>query len=151
MNIFNWAQDHNIIFIENIDWWLLCNAKSLYRFLHPSNGLTDKRAENICKLMFNKICIDEMGKLARLIGFGNDDEDYYYITKNTRGEIVWESMVGGIIPLKGRISNRDYYNIERGFEGWEGYLGQCPKEKEFLSIYEPSEHSIRMKELYGIK
>ena len=34
MNIFNWAQDHNIIFIENIDWWLLKKAKFLYKILH---------------------------------------------------------------------------------------------------------------------
>jgi len=142
MNIFNWAQDHNVIWIENIDWWLLHNHKRLYSILHPSNGLNKERAENICRLIFNKICIDEMGKLVRLIGFGDDEEDFYYITKNSKGEVVWHSMVGGLIPLKGRISNWDYWKLERGFSGWEGREGECPPEKRFISVFEPSKFSF---------
>ncbi len=86
--------------------------------------------------------------LVRLIGFADDGEDYYYVTKDIRGKVVWESMVGAIIPLKGRISNWNYHNIERQFDGWKGYVSQCPKERDFISIYSPTEHSLEMNILY---
>ena len=143
MNIFNWAQDHNIIWLENIDWWLMKKSLSLYRVLHPSNRLNPKRAKKICQLMFNKICINPMDKLVRLIGFGDDEEDFYYITKDANGKIVWESMVGYLIPLKGRISNVDYFRIERGFVGWGRNPGKCQPEKEFMSLYEPGKLSFQ--------
>lgn len=143
MNIFNWAQDNNIVWIENIDWWIMKKSLRLYRLLHPSNGLNKNRAEKICRLMFNTICINSMEQLVRLIGFGDDEEDFYYITKDQHGKIVWESMVGYLIPLKGKISNEDYYRIEKGFSGWVDGIGQCPPEKEFLSEYEPSKFSFQ--------
>jgi len=143
LNIFDWAQDNNILFLENIDWWLLNNNKSLHNILRPSNGLTVKRAEKICKILFNIICINVMNELVRLIGFGDDGEDYYYITKDIKGNIVWESMVGYLIPLKGKISTSDYFRIERGFEGWSDDFGKCQKEKKFLSLYEPTNFAIK--------
>ena len=142
MNIFNWAQDHNIIWIENIDWWVMCRSMLLYSIIHPSNGLSQERAKKICQLMFNKICINSMNELVRLIGFGDDEEDFYYITKDANGRVVWESMVGYMIPLKGRISNEDYFRIERDFVGWKGNVGNCLPEKEFISLFEPRKFSF---------
>lgn len=136
MNIFNLAQDRHIKWINNIDWWILKNMKPLYRIIHKDNSLNEKRAKNICKILFNQICINEMGRLVRVIGFGDDEEDFYYITKDVRGMVVWETMVGHMIPIKGRISNWEYWKIERGFAGWAGNGGCCPEEKEFLTIFE---------------
>lgn len=143
MNIFNWAQDHNITWIDNIAWWLMNNASWVYQIIRPNNGLTKKRAEKICRIMFNQICINAIENLVRVIGCGDDGEDFYYITKDQQGKIVWETMVGYMIPLKGKISNADYYRVEKGFSGWVEGLGNCPPEKEFLSAYEPTDFAIR--------
>lgn len=128
MNIFNWAQDNNVIWIENIRYWMLNNLnRNLYNFLSGSNGLTEKRALKICKNMFNHIGLNGMDNLARLIGFGEDDWDYYYITKDQHGKIVWESMVGDFNSLKGKISNWSYDNLERTFQRCDNF-----PEKEFI-------------------
>jgi hypothetical protein len=126
INIFNWAQDNNVKFIENIDFYIWKYFKKLYGIVRGSNRLSEKRAINICKKMFNIIGLSGSHNLERLIGFGDDTEDYYYITKNNRGEITWYTMVGEFIPLKGKISNWSYWRIEEGFQMF------CPKEKKFL-------------------
>jgi hypothetical protein len=133
MNIFNWAQDNNITWIENIDWWLICNINWLYRIINPHNQLNSKRAEKICRKMFNHMGFhwgDQ--RICRLIGFGDDEEDFYYITKDSSGKIIWHSMVGGFCTLKGRIPNHDYKNLEYG----------CPPEKEFWKVFEPKKFSF---------
>lgn len=131
-NIFNYAQDHNINVIENLKWWMLNNLPSkLFHFITGSNGLNEKRAEGICRLMFNHAGITAMGRVERLIGFGDDGEDFYYIIRGQDGKIIWHSMVGAFVTLKGKINNWNYYNIDSVLE-----LNGCPKEKKFLVLKE---------------
>lgn len=127
MNIFNWAQDNNIIWLENIDWWLRNHiARPAYIFLRCSNGLSQKRAENICRKMFNHVGISPMNRLSRLIGFGDDGEDFYYIIKELNGNIVFSSMVADFCSIKGKISNWSYNNINKSIS-----INGCPEEKDF--------------------
>lgn len=132
MNVFNWAQDNNVIWIENIDYWMLKNLnEKIYRFIRGSNGLTEKRALNICKKTFNHIGLNSIDTLARLIGFGEDDWDYYYITKDQNGKVIWESMVGDFNSLRGKVSKRSYDNLEKAFQRNKNY-----PEKEFIHLKE---------------
>lgn len=54
--------------------------------------------------------------LIRLLGWTNQHEDdYYYIAIMGNAEIHLLTCVGGFIPLKGKISNYDYYSIDKSF------------------------------------
>ena len=50
--------------------------------------------------------------VERFIGIGMDDYDYYYITYNGR-ETKWNTCVGSIIPLKGKIEDKHYNEFIR--------------------------------------
>ena len=50
--------------------------------------------------------------LERFIAIGDDGDDYYYATYNGR-EITWNSAVGKLIYLKGKIDDYDYNNFIR--------------------------------------
>ena len=45
--------------------------------------------------------------LERFIAIGDDGDDYYYVTYNGR-EITWNTAVGKLIYLKGKIDDYDY-------------------------------------------
>lgn len=51
-------------------------------------------------------------KVERFIGIGTDDNDYYYITYNGR-ETKWNTCVGSIVPLKGKIDDKHYNEFIR--------------------------------------
>jgi hypothetical protein len=51
-------------------------------------------------------------KVERFIAIGTDDEDYYYVTYNGR-DLSWNTCVGSIIPLKGRIDDKHYNEFIR--------------------------------------
>ncbi len=51
-------------------------------------------------------------KLARFIAIGDDGDDLYWVTYNGR-EITWNSAVGKLIYLKGKIDDYDYANFIR--------------------------------------
>jgi len=50
--------------------------------------------------------------VERFIGIGTDDNDYYYITYNGR-ETKWNTCVGSIVPLKGKIDDKHYNEFIR--------------------------------------
>jgi len=51
--------------------------------------------------------ITNMINIERLIGIGDDGEDWYYITFDGKN-IHWSSCVGQIMPLKGHLRTEDY-------------------------------------------
>ncbi len=51
-------------------------------------------------------------RLERFIAIGDDGDDYYYVTYNGK-EITWNSAVGKLIYLKGKIDDYDYDNFIR--------------------------------------
>lgn len=54
-------------------------------------------------------------KSVRLVAIGKDEWDYYYITYDGR-KLQWESILIGLIPLKGKLDESDYDTIVRSSE-----------------------------------
>jgi len=55
-------------------------------------------------------------KVEKLIGFAEDDEDYYYIVKGIEGFEQWVSCVMDLIPLKGVLPEDSYNRLLKVFE-----------------------------------
>lgn len=51
-------------------------------------------------------------KPMRFIAIGSDELDYYYVLYNG-AKTTWYSCVGGYIPLKGHLRNKDYNELVR--------------------------------------
>ncbi len=50
--------------------------------------------------------------VERLIAIGSDEQDYYYVTYDGR-KLMWNTCVGRIIPLKGKIDDKHYNEFIR--------------------------------------
>lgn len=50
--------------------------------------------------------------IERLVAIGDDGDDYYWVTFNGR-ELVWNTCVGRIMPLKGYLRDEDYLELIR--------------------------------------
>ena len=82
---------------------------------------------NELKQIHNHICMLYDFKLVRLIGFGEDDEDYYYVVKNRQGKIWWASCVGWCYSIKHYLPEERYSQTENIFN-----LNGGTPEEEFL-------------------
>lgn len=51
-------------------------------------------------------------KIERLVAIGEDEWDYYWITYNGR-KFRWNTCVGGVMPLKGHLRDKDYNELVR--------------------------------------
>jgi len=77
----------------------------------------EKRKQQIIeeiKSKFNDICLVYDSDQGRLIGFHEDEDDYYYVIKKYNGKIVLYSCCGHCTSLKGNYPRYDY--IEETFE-----------------------------------
>jgi len=64
----------------------------------------------------NQLMLDTW-EVVRLLGWSDsDDDDYYWITYSWKNGIRLLSCVGGFTPLKGKLSNFDYYHLENLWE-----------------------------------
>jgi DNA helicase HerA-like ATPase len=54
-------------------------------------------------------------KVGKLIALSNDEDDYYYVIF-TGKNVIYDSCVEKIIPLKRKINDEDYIDIERVFD-----------------------------------
>lgn len=80
---------------------------------------------NKCKKHFNEIGLFGDTDICRLIGFGEDEEDFYYKVMRPIGEITYASAVGPWESLKGFYPR--YVQLESQFSGvWD-----CPSQPEF--------------------
>jgi hypothetical protein len=52
-------------------------------------------------------------KIVRLVDVVDGDDDYYWVLDDSGRGIYWSSCVGGWIPLKGRLKNKDYKELVR--------------------------------------
>jgi hypothetical protein len=52
-------------------------------------------------------------RIERLIAIATDNEDYYWITYNGR-DLTWNTCVGDVIQLKGRLADEDYDKLIKG-------------------------------------
>lgn len=51
-------------------------------------------------------------KIERLVGIGDDKEDWYYLTYDGR-KLKWNTCVGKLVQLKGKIEDKDYNEFIR--------------------------------------
>jgi len=58
-------------------------------------------------ILRGQFVIDQSWNIERLIAIAEDADDYYYCTYNGR-KISFNSCVGRIIPLKGKLDKKDY-------------------------------------------
>ena len=77
--------------------------------------------------------------LERFISIGEDGDDYYYVTYNGR-EIIWNTAVGKLIYLKGKIDDYDYNNFIRlaKLNHWDQldvWIKDCKNTKESIKEY----------------
>lgn len=63
----------------------------------------------------NSICLGHSSKPVRLLNFGEDEDDYYYIVQRENGEVSWSSCAVPLIGLLGKLDNEDYNEIEYSF------------------------------------
>jgi len=56
--------------------------------------------------------ITQSHKIERLVAIGDDEMDYYWVTYNGR-KLTWNTCVGGLIPLKGYLKDKDYNGFLR--------------------------------------
>jgi hypothetical protein len=56
--------------------------------------------------------INASWKIERLVAIGEDEWDYYWITYNGR-KLTWNTCVGGLMPLKGHLQDKDYNELVR--------------------------------------
>lgn len=71
--------------------------------------------------------ITESWDIERLIAIGDDEQDYYYVTYNGR-TTKWNTCVGSVIPLKGRLTEKEYEKFIRiaKLNHWDqGVWGVC--------------------------
>ncbi len=79
-------------------------------------------------------------ELCRLIGYGETGVDCYFIFRKSRGEIFWNTCVGGYTWLN-HLKEQNYVKSYSG-EDWDDFfrlnntlaLNGCPKEKEFMLV-----------------
>ena len=62
----------------------------------------------------NEVVLDDM-EVAKLVGFAEDEDDYYYKFVKLGSGLIWSSAVGQPIPLKGTLSEEDYERVYRLF------------------------------------
>jgi len=51
-------------------------------------------------------------EVERLVGIGDDGEDWYYLTYDGR-KLKWNTCVGRLMPLKGKLDDKDYNELVR--------------------------------------
>jgi hypothetical protein len=56
--------------------------------------------------------INASWNIERLVAVGSDEWDYYWITYNGR-KFTWNTCVGGLMPLKGHLRDKDYNELVR--------------------------------------
>jgi hypothetical protein len=73
--------------------------------------------------------ITQSHRIERFLAIGFDEEDYYYATYDGR-RIMWNSCVGRLIFIKGKLDNRDYEEFIRLAE--LNHFDQTLEEKEAI-------------------
>lgn len=60
--------------------------------------------------MKGQFVVTDSWAIERLVAIGSDKWDYYYVTYNGR-KLTWNTCVGKVIQLKGKIDNDDYNSL----------------------------------------
>lgn len=100
--------------------------------------------EAMCRAHFNEPMISH-GEIGRCIGYGETAVDCYIIVQKLRGEIVWNTCVGGYIFLN-RLKGQKYIKSTSG-EDWDDFtrldselaLNGAPKQTTFRLDLRPDD------------
>jgi len=89
-----------------------------------------------CKDHFNEIVFMGLCTPCRLVGFGEDKWDFYYLVKPlvpsvTDPKITWWSAVDWAVPVKERFDEREYASLEQRFK-----INNNIPEENFLDLKE---------------
>lgn len=82
-------------------------------------------------------------EIERLVGIGDDGEDWYYLTYNGR-KLKWNTCVGRIIQLKGKLDDKDYNELIRTakLNHYDQYSEMREKVIEELSVRKGSDEVV---------
>lgn len=64
------------------------------------------------EVLKDQFVITQSHRIERLIAIGSDEMDYYWVTYDGR-KLTWNTCVGGLVPLKGYLREKDYSNLIR--------------------------------------
>ena len=83
-----------------------------------SDPITDENKKRILKFVEqhkNELVLD-LFEVVRLLGFYEDEDDYYYKVQSTGTTgVYFTSCVGRLYPLKGALSENEYNTINQIF------------------------------------
>lgn len=68
---------------------------------------TLERIKQEFETLKGQFVITQSHKIERLVAVGEDQQDYYWVTYDGR-KFTWNTCVGGLIPLKGYLQDKDY-------------------------------------------
>lgn len=89
--------------------------------------LTISRLYDMVQPHFNDLCIMYQESIVRLIGVAEEEDDFYYVTKNLKGVVAYYSAVGSYISLKSYIPEQDYTLMDDTYE-----CNGCTKANEMV-------------------
>lgn len=84
--------------------------------IYPENCENAKSINAFVKEHYRELVIDQEYKISRIIDSHDGEDDYYWVLEGFFGKRHLESCVGGLIPLKNKISDEDYKNINNVFK-----------------------------------
>ncbi len=93
-----------------------------------------------------QLVISGYDRIYRLVGVGDDGEDFYWILWKGDENLEWHSCVGRIMPLKGYLRDVDYEELVRiaKLNHWDFMCGDLTEReaiKEELSKLSP-DHKV---------
>jgi len=92
--------------------------KIINRNLESLDESQDKQKKEIMdfiRLHEGELVLDFF-EVVRLIGFAEDEDDYYYIVNDTKRGEVWESCCMLLIPLKRVLPDEHYERLDNTFK-----------------------------------
>ena len=78
-------------------------------------------------------------EVVRLVDVVNGEDDYYWVFKSPVRGTYWSSCVGGWMPLKGKIAEEDYMELERVWglneERWDVFETLRKEQRAAISLW----------------
>jgi len=124
-----YSQNPNVIsdmvYHHEVPSYLMESFKSMFKSKEDDILTLKKLKREVEEKYFNLLCTDIVGSEAfRVVGVAEDDYDFYYISKNIKGEKKYHSALMKMIPL---TTLDDYDQMDDIFE-----MNGCTREESIL-------------------
>lgn len=77
--------------------------------------------------------------VVRLVDVIDGEDDYYWVYKSSERGVYWSSCCGGWKPLKGKIDEKDYNELERVWklneENWDYFQKIKTEQRDAIRIW----------------